>query len=175
MKRVLAAFLLGIATVPLLLILSAWLGRLPVSATGQPPKWEEELAELALDKSLARSAKGLTAPLAPDDPTLLAGMKLYRNNCAGCHGGSRGPSLWGSKNYYPRAPQFSDHAPDLTVPEIYWAIKHGIRYSGMGAWNGMMDDEDIWRIALFLSRLGSLPPEVDSAWRNPPTEAGGSS
>jgi mono/diheme cytochrome c family protein len=175
MKRVLVAFLIGIATVPLLLIICAWLGRLPVSATGQPPGWEEELAEFAFDKSLARGAKGLSAPLAPDEQTLLAGMKLYRDNCAGCHGGSKGPSLWGSRNFYPRVPQFSDHPPDLSAPEMYWITKHGIRYSGMGAWDGMMPDEDIWRVALFLSRLGSLPPAVDSAWRNPPRAAAGPS
>lgn len=173
--KVLTAFLLGAATVPFLLVLAAWLGLLAVPATDRPPGWEEELAELALEKSLAKSAEGLTVPLKPDDQTLLAGLKLYRGNCAGCHGGSRGPSPWGSKNFYPRVPQFSHHPPDLSVPEMYLVIKHGIRYSGMGAWNGMMPDDDIWRVALFLSRLGSLPPEVDSVWRNPPRAAGGSS
>jgi len=162
---ILVAFLLGIAGVALLFIFTAWLGLFAVPATGEPPSWEEALAERALHTSLARSARGLAAPIADDRETLLAGLKLYRNNCAGCHGDFGTPSSWGSKNFYPRVPQFPDDPPHLSVPEMYVAIKHGIRYSGMGAWNGMMSDEEIWRVALFLSRLDSLPAEVDSAWR----------
>ena len=28
---------------------------------------------------------------------------------------------------------------------MFVAIKDGIRYSGMGAWDGMMSDEEIWK------------------------------
>jgi mono/diheme cytochrome c family protein len=164
--KILAAFVLGVVTLPLLAVASAWLGLFAVPATGAPPAWEEALAMRALHTSLARSAEAHNAPVA-DDETLLAGLKLYRNNCAGCHGDFAAASDWGSKNFYPRVPQFPDDPPDLSVPEMYVAIKHGIRYSGMGAWNGMMSDEEIWRVALFLSRLDSLPAAVDSAWRKP--------
>ena len=37
---------------------------------------------------------------------LLAGMKLYRNNCLGCHGGGVRKSVWGTTSFYPRVPQF---------------------------------------------------------------------
>jgi mono/diheme cytochrome c family protein len=45
------------------------------------------------------------------------------------------------------------------------AIKQWIRYSGMGAWNGMMSDEEIWKVATFLEQIGSLPPEVEVNWK----------
>ena len=45
---------------------------------------------------------------------------------------------------------------------MFVGIKHGIRYSGMGAWNGMMSDEEIWKVATFLEHIGSLPPEVQA-------------
>jgi mono/diheme cytochrome c family protein len=57
-------------------------------------------------------------------------------------------------------PQFADHPPALSAPQMFVAIKHGIRYSGMGGWNGMMSDEEIWKVATFLEHIGSLPPEV---------------
>ena len=170
--KVLAAFILGVATVPLVVIASAWLGLFAVNATDPPSSWEEELAERALDTALERSAKGLAAPFADDEQALLAGLRLYRNNCSGCHGDFKAPSSWGTKNYYPRVPQFTDPAPTMSVPEMFVATKYGIRYSGMGAWNGMMPDEDIWRVSMFLSRLGSLPPEVDARWRKGPGGAG---
>jgi len=45
------------------------------------------------------------------------------------------------------------------------ANKDGIRYSGMGAWDGMMSDEEIWKVATFLEHIGSLPPEVVANWK----------
>jgi hypothetical protein len=32
----------------------------------------------------------------------------------------------------------------------------------MGGWEGMMTDEEIWKMATFLDRIGSLPPEVQT-------------
>jgi hypothetical protein len=59
-------------------------------------------------------------------------------------------------------PQFADQPPPLSAPQMFVAIKYGIRYSGMGAWNGMMPDQDIWKVATFLEHIGSLPPEVQA-------------
>ena len=50
---------------------------------------------------------------------------------------------------------------------MFVAIKDGIRYSGMGAWDGMMSDEEIWKVATFLEHIGSLPPEVEVNWKAP--------
>jgi hypothetical protein len=35
----------------------------------------------------------------------------------------------------------------------------------MGAWRHLMPDSTIWQVVGFLSRLDSLPPVVDAAWR----------
>jgi hypothetical protein len=48
---------------------------------------------------------------------------------------------------------------------MFLAVKHGIRYSGMGAWGGMLPDEDIWRAVSFVSRVRTLPPAVDAVCR----------
>ena len=48
---------------------------------------------------------------------------------------------------------------------MFVAIKYGIRYSGMGAWNGMLSDDDIWKVATFLEHIGSLPIEVQANWK----------
>jgi mono/diheme cytochrome c family protein len=71
--------------------------------------------------------------------------------CAGCHGSAKGPSDWGSKNFYPRAPQFIQEGSDVSPSEAFTAIHDGIRYSGMGAWRGQLKDEDIWKVADFVA------------------------
>lgn len=94
-------------------------------------------------------------------------MKIFRTNCAGCHGESGRPSSWGTKGFYPRAPQFADAPSQLSGPEMFFVVKNGIRYSGMGAWDGMISDIEIWQVVTFLSNIKSLPEPVATAWMKP--------
>jgi mono/diheme cytochrome c family protein len=111
-----------------------------------------------------REAANLRSSLAASEETLLAGMKIYRTNCAGCHGDFGQPSTWGSKAFYPRVPQFPDAPPTLRPEEMFLIVRNGVRYSGMGAWKDLMSEEDTWRVVLFLNSLQSLPPSVRSGW-----------
>ena len=148
----------------MLFLLTARLGWWPVSATAVPPKWESKLAQTTLQAALSHQAAGLTNPLGPSNEILIAGLKSLKMNCSGCHGLPGQPSQWGARSFYPRAPQFTDSPPHLS-PQMFVAIKHGVRYSGMGSWMGMMADEEIWKVATFLDRIGSLPPEVQTNWK----------
>ena len=49
-------------------------------------------------------------------------------------------------------------------------VKHGVRYSGMAAWDGEIPEEKIWQVVTFLSRLRNLPPDVEADWHQPPVE-----
>jgi mono/diheme cytochrome c family protein len=165
MKRIILTWLSLILIMLLTIGLTARLGWWPVNATAAPPGWESKLAQTTLQASLSHQAAGLTNPLSPTNEVLIAGLKSFKMNCAGCHGLPSQPSQWGTRNFYPRAPQFADNPPRLSAPQMFVAIKHGIRYSGMGGWNGMMADEEIWKVATFLERIGSLPPEVQTNWK----------
>jgi mono/diheme cytochrome c family protein len=152
--------------IPLVIVaLTAWLGWWPISATAVAPKWECKFAQATLQASLAHRAEGLTNPLSPSNKVLITGLKSFKMNCAGCHGLPGQPSQWGTRNFYPRAPQFADDPPRLSAPQMFVAIKGGIRYSGMGGWDGMMSDEEIWKVATFLEHIESLPPEVQTNWK----------
>ena len=162
----LAFFILGLILIPLALALLALLGRLPSDAVSAPPGWETDLGRRALAASLRRRAAALDNPVAADDEAaLIAGMALFRNNCAGCHGGARGPSDWGTGNFYPRVPQFWQDRVAVTPQEAFVAVRDGIRYSGMGAWRGMMTEPEMWQVANFVSRIHALPPRVEARWR----------
>lgn len=156
--KTLLIFVAGLIAAPLLFALAGILGWLPSTATADPPKWEVELGERALDASLERRSASVKNPIAArDSAALAAGQELYSDNCAGCHGDAKAPSAWGSKNFYPRVPQFwQDQEAAPSPEEAYAAIHDGVRYSGMGAWKGMMTDEEIWQVANFVSRIHEL-------------------
>jgi hypothetical protein len=65
----------------------------------------------------------------------------------------KGPSTWGFKGFYPRAPQFFQEGTDVNPNEAYAAIRDGVRYSGMGAWRDQLDDKQIWQLANFVASI----------------------
>jgi len=36
---------------------------------------------------------------------------------------------------------------------IYYAVRTGIRYTGMPAWNKTLSEQDMWKVTAFLSRI----------------------
>lgn len=167
MGKLVIGILVGLLVVPAIAGVIAFSGHLPVQATSKPPSWERRIANMALDPAVERSAAGLTNPVAGTDDDLVKGMKVYRDNCASCHGGHDKPSHWGRNNFYPPAPQFAGRGADDPVPNLFAVIKFGIRYTGMGGWKDVLPDDDLWRVAMFLNRMKTLPPAVDSAWAHP--------
>jgi mono/diheme cytochrome c family protein len=163
------AFLAGLLFPVLVFVLVSVTGLFPVAATEAPSHLETRVARLFVQRALAREAGKVVVPAPPqEDVTLLHGLRTYRRNCAGCHGKYGAPSRWGTTSFYPRVPQFADEGSSLSPAQMFVAVKHGIRGTGMGAWAVNLPDEEIWPVVWFLQRLRSLPPEVEQAWRAPP-------
>ena len=72
-----------------------------------------------------------------------------RDNCSGCHGDAGKPSHWGTNAFYPRVPQFDSEPPLKLDWQIFCIVKRGVRYTGMGAWEGEMPEDNIWKVAGF--------------------------
>jgi mono/diheme cytochrome c family protein len=176
MRKFLWGFVAGILLLPLTALAGAWLGLLPTTANSAPPAWERAIARTALDSAAARNAPHLVNPVAPTDENLLAGMKIYRNACSGCHGDASQSSDYGA-SFYPNVPQFASDPPRNPDWQLFWIVRNGVRYSGMSAWEGQwgkdasghdISDQKIWTVVTFLSRLRNLPPAVDAQWRAKP-------
>jgi len=166
MKTFLLGFVFGVLAAFLVPLAAARFGGMSIDATAAPPAWERRIAGGTVARALEAGGAGLVNPTRPSEDALRAGMKLYRQDCAGCHGDGGRPSPWGSRNFYPRVPQFGVETPALSEPAMYVAVRRGIRYSGMGAWDaGMLVDADAWRIVTFLGHLRDLPPAVAAEWR----------
>lgn len=97
MRRFLLGLSLGLVVPVIAGLIAAKLGFFSVYATEEPPAWETSLARMAVDASVARNAPRLSNPIGSNDEELLAGMKLYRNNCAGCHGDAVVPATGGQE------------------------------------------------------------------------------
>src|SRR5471030_2540162 len=61
-------------------------GAFPANADGEPLPLEVWAASTSLNATLAREAPKDANPVALTDENLIAGVKLYGENCAFCHG-----------------------------------------------------------------------------------------
>lgn len=174
MKKLLLGFFVGILVMPVAALAAAWLGWLPVGANGRPGRLETAFAHLALDRGIARSAPKLSNPIASTADNLMAGMKIFKDDCAGCHGDPNNAAKREAERVlYPIPPVFALHPPRKPDYQLFWIVKNGVRYSGMFRWDGLfgkdasgvdISDEKIWTVVTFLSHLDSLPPAVDAEW-----------
>jgi mono/diheme cytochrome c family protein len=110
------------------------------------------------DRSIAVRARGISAPPDLDDQKRIAtGAGLYAEMCSGCHLAPGMEKTEISQGLYPRAPELSREM-HLTPSEEFWAIKHGVKLTGMPAWGLTHDDTLLWDIVAFLRKLPSLTP-----------------
>lgn len=162
-------FTFGVVITLLVLFLGglaiAMLGLLPTSADSTPPRMERRIAMSAMDASMERHAPRVTNPIPPTDDNLIDGIKIYTMNCAACHGALDNKPSALAKSFYPPPPQLIIHPLDDPEWHIYYAVRTGIRYTGMPAWNKALSEQDMWKVTTFLSRIEKLPPAVQEFWK----------
>jgi mono/diheme cytochrome c family protein len=143
-------------------------GLMPANADAKPGVFETWMAGTSLDATLTRDAPKGPNPVALTDANLIAGIDLYGQHCAICHGTAKGDASASpvAKGEYPAPPQLATDGVEED-PEGYsfWKIAHGIRWTGMPSWKDTLSDQQIWTLALFLKHMDKLPPAAQEAWQ----------
>jgi len=154
-------------------------GHPPVAVGDAPFPYEEQIVKIPLTARIDRQLS--TPPFAPTNDDLIAGARIYVQQCATCHGGVNWksdlatsmypppPGLWTKKNTHGTL-----GVADDTPGSIYWKVDNGIRLTGMPAFNRILNDTQMWQVSLLLKRAGSpLPPaamdildQANSPFRN---------
>ena len=164
------SFLAGGATLALLGALGAYGvvtgGFVPVNADTSPGPIETFMAKHALHAAINRLAPRAADPVAPTAHNLLAGLTLYKQGCAVCHGLADGQASMVAKGLYQRPPQLASHGvEDDPAGVTYWKIAHGIRMTGMPSFDESLDKRQIWELVTFLKNMDHLPASAQSAWK----------
>jgi mono/diheme cytochrome c family protein len=115
------------------------------------------LLTLLRDRSIERRAADIAVPMLDDPARVREGAEHYSAMCVDCH---LAPGITVSEiraGLQPHPPNLSQQAIDPRV--AFWAIKHGIKATGMPAWGQTHDDEEIWNIVSFVHRLPHMTPD----------------
>lgn len=147
------------------------LGFLDLRADLHPSAFEKSQAMSFMDASTDRHAPDQKNPIEPSEANLIEGVKLYKTYCAACHGAPNHPEKNFGHPFYPPAPQFMvmEDMPDMPENQNFYIIQHGVRWTGMPAWENTLNDQQIWKLVAFLSRIDKLPPAVEQAWEQTST------
>jgi thiosulfate dehydrogenase len=163
------AFFWGVFLTIVLILVGAYLvvklGYINFAADQEAPAIERHIAMVASDASMERRAPAIQNPLTPTEDTLVAGAKLYRDNCAGCHGSSANPDAAMGHAFNPPAPQFMSDSADMADNENFYIIQHGIRWTGMPSWKSKFNDTQVWQLVTFLKKMDKLPPSAEKEIR----------
>lgn len=172
MKRSVVAvisFVAGLVLLPIVVMAYLAYGKPPVATADAPFPLEARIVQIPLQARIHSEMPG-SAPIQADAETLAAGAKIYRSECAACHGTPDKPSDF-AKTMFPRAPQLWEKhgkgvvgVSDDPVGETYWKVKNGIRLSGMPAYGPVLSDTALWQVSLLLSFADKpLPAEATTA------------
>ncbi len=143
-------------------------GLIPANADARPSSLEQWVAQTSLKATLSREAPRVPNPIGLTDDNLIKGIHLYIKNCVICHGTVKGNASETpvAKGQYIKPPQLAtDGVEDDMTGITFWKIKHGIRWTAMPAWNGILTDRQIWTLALFLKHMNKLPPPAQRVWQ----------
>ena len=133
-------------------------GMAPAAVADPPMLMEKKMANRSLDAHIEK-ANVPAPPIQPGEDNYVAGAKLYKEQCAACHGlpDQKPPAI--SDNMYPHATLMfkGKGVTDDPPQESYWKVKNGIRLTGMPSFSGILDDNQMWQVALFVANADKLP------------------
>jgi thiosulfate dehydrogenase len=166
-------FILGAASllVFVLVVGFSWLflGGMPMTTSGGPLPFEKAIAGIALHAAIG-SAEELPSPITADELNLQSGAKVYKTNCAVCHGLMNQPSSAIAKGLFPPPPQLlppNKGVTDDAVGETFWKVKNGIRLTGMPGFVKSLTETEMWQVSELLLTADKLPEPVAKTLQTP--------
>jgi thiosulfate dehydrogenase len=159
------AFLIGVLLGVLLLgggILYYFVsGMAPAAAADTPLPMEKKIASRSLNAHIAK-ANVPAPPISPSEENLLGGAKVYKNQCAGCHGLPDQPAPVIADKMYPNAPTLfkGKGVTDDPPQESYWKAANGIRLTGMPSFKNVLTDTELWQVAQLVANADKIPDSV---------------
>jgi len=164
-KRMVKGLVLGVLLAILLIAGGVYFfissGHAPVATSAPPIPFEKTFARLGLNAYLDKLPH--PEPQVPaDEANMVAGAKVYKEQCATCHGIPGEPKGAIALGMYPAPPQLF-HGVGVTDDdawESYWKVENGIRLTGMPGYKGQLTETQIWQVAVLVKNADKISASV---------------
>ena len=133
-------------------------GVIPIKASSRHWAATEWLLHFAMRRSVATHA--LLAPQPPRDfdtaAMVLRGAGHFETGCRPCHGGPKEDLPPIPHAMTPQPPELSSRIQSWSARELFYIVKHGVKFTGMPAWPASGRDDEVWAMVAFLRRMPAL-------------------
>jgi mono/diheme cytochrome c family protein len=136
--------------------LFVYLGIYDISAIKQHTQPVYSLLEYAMRRSVSARTDHIAVPDLAGTARIRDGAVHYLRHCVQCHGapGVAPDSL--AFGMTPMPVNLVSTAREWPPEEIYWVVRHGIKMSGMPAWEYRLSDEEIWNLVAFIKKMATM-------------------
>lgn len=156
MKRRLIELAILIAVLGALGLVVLVTGVVPIKASSGHWAITRWVLDFASDRSVAFHSSGIDVPPL-DEPSLVTlGAATYEANCVFCHGQPGEMQSPVAQGMTPKPPLLSASVGEMNSQELFYIVKHGIKFAGMPAWPTLNRDDEIWPVVAFLHLLPTM-------------------
>lgn len=158
MKTAALTLLAAAAIAALVATALVWSGVYNVAATTQHLQPVYMLLERTMHQSVRLRARGVSAPsdLDHNQARTTRGALCYRDKCERCHGAPGVAPEEMALSMQPLPGPLIDAPHKWSASELYWITRHGIKMSGMPAWQYRLPEADLWAVVAFVRGLPDL-------------------
>lgn len=145
-------------------------GMAPVATADPPLPYEKKIASKSKNAHMRKQTMP-PPPVAPDESNLIAGAKVYKQQCANCHGLPDQPAPAISEGMYPHSPLLfkGKGVTDDPPGETHWTIENGIRLSGMSSFKNTLTNLQLWQVTQLLANADKISDSVKAVLVTEPT------
>jgi cytochrome c553 len=137
-------------------------GIVPIKASSGHWPITAALLEFAKRRSVATHTLTLEAPPLGGPAMAVKGASHYDFACEPCHGSPALQQPRIASQMTPPPPDLRSAALTYDPEDLFYIVKHGIKFTGMPAWPAQQRDDEIWAMVAFLQAL----PNLDAAAYN---------
>jgi cytochrome c553 len=135
-------------------------GVIPITSSSGHFAVTEWLLVFTKKRSIATHTWGKESPPLDDPALVLKGAGHFEAGCRPCHGAPDLPRLPRvPRAMLPPPPNLSVVARHYAPEELFYIVKHGIKFTGMPAWPSQVRDDEVGALVAFLVEL----PDLDAA------------
>ena len=157
LTRIIAVALAALALAAVGAVLFAWSGLYSVAASEGHLVIVDKFLRFGMQSSVRTQARNIEPPDLSDPNLVTLGAAHYYSGCMPCHGapGHAGNAVF--QQSLPPPPDLRElPARHGVIANLFWLVKHGLKYTGMPGWSARGRNDEQWAVVAFLKRLPQL-------------------
>ncbi len=134
-------------------------GIVPIAASSGHAAITFWVLEFGKRRSIATHTLGVELPPLDEPWLVLKGAGHYHDGCRPCHGAPGLPAPRIAAAMTPQPADLLGRVEIYDAEELFYIVKHGIKFTGMPAWPAQERDDEVRSVVAFLRELPRLDAE----------------